>query len=289
MKTITIAGVPEHFNLPWHLAIEKNKFKKKGIDLLWKDYYGGTGAMCEALKTKQVDIALVLTEGGLKELAENLHSKIVKIYVESPLLWGVHVGKNSDIKNITNLKNATVAISRFGSGSHLMAKVYAHKNNWNPDSLNYKTIKNLNGGINEITSNKNSCFLWEHFTTKPYVDSGQISEIDTIKTPWPCFVMLVRKDVLEKNKIEIQQIIKIINKQLKKIEKKKDTPEIIQLFSEKYNQKPKDIKEWLQLTKWNSKKTISKSKYQKIITKLLEFKVLNNSLKYKNIVENIFD
>ncbi len=28
MKTIKIAGVPEHFNLPWHLAIENGDFEK---------------------------------------------------------------------------------------------------------------------------------------------------------------------------------------------------------------------------------------------------------------------
>jgi hypothetical protein len=27
MKTIKIAGVPEHFNLPWHLSIEKKDLK----------------------------------------------------------------------------------------------------------------------------------------------------------------------------------------------------------------------------------------------------------------------
>ena len=35
MKIIKIAGVPEHFNLPWQLAIENNEFKDQNIDLHW--------------------------------------------------------------------------------------------------------------------------------------------------------------------------------------------------------------------------------------------------------------
>ena len=34
MKTIRITGVPEHFNLPWHLCIEGGEFEEMGIDLL---------------------------------------------------------------------------------------------------------------------------------------------------------------------------------------------------------------------------------------------------------------
>ena len=29
MKTIRIGGVPEHFNLPWHLAMEEGNFEKE--------------------------------------------------------------------------------------------------------------------------------------------------------------------------------------------------------------------------------------------------------------------
>jgi len=286
--TLTIAGVPEHFNLPWHLAIEKNKFTEKGINLIWKDYHGGTGAMCEALNNKEADMALVLTEGAFKELATNPHSKIVKIYVDSPLLWGIHTGKNSTIKTKKDLEKATVAISRFGSGSHLMAKVNAYNNGWNPEILTYETIKNIEGGIKEINDNKNAYFLWEHFTTKPYVESGKANEIGFIKTPWPCFVMMVRNDVLINHKKEIKKIIKVINKEVKQIEKQKHLDKIVQLFSERYQQNPEDIKEWLSITKWNHKKGISKKKFHQIQDKLLQFKVIEKPFKYKDVVLNVF-
>ena len=50
MKTIKIAGVPEHFNLPWHLAIDNGDFEKENIDLQWTDVPEGTGKMCQMLR-----------------------------------------------------------------------------------------------------------------------------------------------------------------------------------------------------------------------------------------------
>ncbi len=54
MEQIILGGVPEHFNLPWHMGIEKGKFSKKGVDLKWLDFPDGTGAMCQALRDKKL-------------------------------------------------------------------------------------------------------------------------------------------------------------------------------------------------------------------------------------------
>ena len=58
-----VGGVPEHFNLPWKKAIEENRFASHAIDIDWKDYGGGTGAMTKALREGELDIAILLTEG----------------------------------------------------------------------------------------------------------------------------------------------------------------------------------------------------------------------------------
>jgi len=50
MKRFKIGGVPEHFNLPWRLAIEEGKFKAAGIELHWSDMTGGTGQMIKDFK-----------------------------------------------------------------------------------------------------------------------------------------------------------------------------------------------------------------------------------------------
>lgn len=55
--TIRVGGVPEHFNLPWHLAIDENAFDDLGIDVEWVDFPGGTGAIMAALADGDIDMA----------------------------------------------------------------------------------------------------------------------------------------------------------------------------------------------------------------------------------------
>ena len=213
MKTIHIGGVPEHFNLAWYLALKNGDFKKAGINLRWKDYYSGTGAMTKALRKGEIDIAVILTEGIIKDIVEGNPSKIIQTFVQTPLIWGIHVAHNSIYKNIVDLKGTKAAISRYGSGSHLMSYINAQKNDWNlKTDLHFEVIKNLNGAIEGLTEGKADYFMWEKFMTKPIVDKGIFRRIGNCPTPWPCFVIAVRNESLELYKDEIKIILDIINK-----------------------------------------------------------------------------
>ena len=130
MKQINIGGVPEHFNLAWYLGLKHGEYKDAGINLRWKDYFGGTGAMCKGLRDGDIDMAVILTEGIIKDIIAGNKSKIVQVFVQSPLIWGIHVANNSTYKTVDDLKGTKAAISRYGSGSHLMAYVNAEHHNW---------------------------------------------------------------------------------------------------------------------------------------------------------------
>ncbi len=288
MKQIKIGGVPEHFNLPWHLAIETKKFEKKGIDLKWETFHGGTGAMCKALREGSIDAAIILTEGIIKDIINGNPSKIVKVYVESPLLWGIHVGAKSNFKTVEDLRNAKIAISRYGSGSQLMAIVNAHNNGFDIDHLKYEVVKNLDGGIQALTQGTADYFMWEHFTTKPYVDKGIFRRVGNVKTPWPCFVIAVRDELLENDGEAVQGLIKVINKQLKEFENPLNVAGLDQLFAERYEQKIEDIRAWLSITKWNRKKSISKKLINKIQNKLVAFRVIEQDVHYKHLIKKVF-
>ena len=60
MKKITICGVPEHFNLPWHFAIEESAFEERGMELIWRDIPEGTGKMAKLLESGETDLAIIL-------------------------------------------------------------------------------------------------------------------------------------------------------------------------------------------------------------------------------------
>ena len=91
MTTLRVGGVPEHFNLPIHLCIEEGLFAEKGIHVEWVEFPGGTGAMNSALRNDEIDVAIILTEGIIKDIANGNPSKIIQNYVSSPLHWGIHV------------------------------------------------------------------------------------------------------------------------------------------------------------------------------------------------------
>lgn len=271
MINLKIGGVPEHFNYPWYLTLKNKTYQKHGINLRWEDFPGGTGQMCTALREGTTDIAIVLTEGIIKDIIDGNPSKIVQIFVESPLIWGIHVASKSSFKTINDLQHATIAISRFGSGSHLMAIVNAYNQGWDIDKLKFEVVKDLEGGINALQNGDADYFMWEHFTTKPLVDDGTFRRIDNIPTPWPCFVIAVRNEILEKHPAEVNTILDIINNQTKDFKRIDNIDEIL---ANRYQQKVEDIQQWLKITKWNSGKPITKNLLTRIQNKMVQFNVI---------------
>ena len=245
MVDLKIGGVPEHFNYPWYLTLKNKEYQKHGINLRWKDYHGGTGEMCNALRTGETDIAIILTEGIIKDIIDGNPSKILQTYVTTPLIWGIHVSEKSTIQEISELENKRIAISRYGSGSHLMAIVNAYNQGWNLEQLHFVVVETLEGGIEALQNNKADYFMWEHFTTKPYVDQGVFRRIGNCPTPWPCFVIAVRNEVLEKYPEKITQILAIINETTRGF---KSIENIDEVLSKRYDQQLVDVQKWLSIT-----------------------------------------
>lgn len=249
-KSIKIAGVPEHFNFPWHLCIDNGIFEKAGIDLQWTDVPEGTGKLCQMLRNSETDIAVILSEGIVKDIVAGNPSKIVQVYVESPLIWGIHVNAQSNLYTLSDLENKKVAISRRGSGSELMAVVNAANQGWKTDTIEFEIVNTLDGGVEALTKGTADYFMWERFMTKPLVDKGIFRRIDDCPTPWPSFVIAVRDKVLDNQRETILNILEIINKATKVF---KELPEIDEAIASRYHQKEEDIQQWLSLTEWSQK------------------------------------
>ncbi len=280
MTTIRIGSVPEHFNLPWHLCIENNAFKNEDITVEWTDFPGGTGAMTKALRNGTIDAVILLTEGIVKDITEGNPSKIVQTYIETPLIWGIHVDAKSKYQTLADLENTSAAISRYGSGSHLMAYVNAKNQGWNTENLTFDVIKNLDGAVKGLKEGKGDYFMWEHFTTKPLVDNGTFRRVADCPTPWPCFVIAVRNEVLSSNQAEIQKTLDIINKatlEFKNIENIEET------LATRYSQKLPDIKNWLSKTEW-SQKQLSKETLGNIQDQLLKLNIIDKKAPAEQIL-----
>jgi len=248
MIRLKIGGVPEHFNLPWKLAMEEGKFRDENIHLHWEDMSGGTGQMIRGLENKTLDVAVLLTEGITKSILQGLDAKILQIYVTSPLHWGIHVPFKSDIHTVEQLEGKTFAISREGSGSHLMSYVLADQNGWDIDELKFNIIGDIYGGLWALENNEAQAFLWEKYTTKPYTEQDKCRYIDEVVTPWPCFAIAVRTEVIEKYGDDLNKICEIVNSRARALKINPDASEVI---AWRYGLKMQDVQKWLKETDWN--------------------------------------
>jgi ABC-type nitrate/sulfonate/bicarbonate transport system substrate-binding protein len=281
MKKFKIGGVPEHFNLPWYLTLKNKEYQDKNINLRWKDYHSGTGEMCNALRDGEIDMAVILTEGIVRDITKGNPSKIVQVFIDSPLTWGIHVSKNSHYTSIKDLKGTKAAISRFGSGSHLMSYVNAENQGWNiKRELDFEVIENLEGALKNLPKGKGDYFMWEKFTTKPHVDNGPFKLLGECPTPWPCFVIAVRDAILEQDPTAIRDILSIINNTTKKF---KQTPGVDLLIANRYKQKIEDVKQWLSVTQW-SQKQLSISDLWHVQEKLIQLELIDNIVSQDKIL-----
>ncbi len=270
MLKIKVGGVPEHFNYPWLKCIEKNKFQNVA-NVEWLDCLGGTGEMADALENGNIDLAIMLTEGSIKQIESGKPFKIIQKYIETPLVWGIHTSANETFSKVSDLEKKTAAISRYNSGSHLMTHVLADRESWDLSSLNFKVCHNLEGAINALNNQNADYLLWERFTTKPYVDNNILKHLGDCLTPWPCFVIVVRDNFYRTNQVVIDSILEVLNNQTKKL---KQNPKLSEILSQRYKLKKVDTDNWLNQTQW-SQSSIKSDTIQELKTKLMRYNIIS--------------
>ena len=247
--TIRLGGVPEHFNLPIHLAREEGRFAERGVALEWTTFKGGTGQMTRALRNDDVDICILLTEGIVTDIIKGNPSKIISEYVTTPLTWGVHTGYDNDLKYYSEIYDKRYAISRFGSGSHLMAIVDANSKGRYLDKGQFVVIQNLEGALESLKAEETDVFYWEKFTTSPYVDSKQLRRVGEYRTPWPCFVVAATDRILAEESDAVVRTLRTIHDRCDQF-MRSDDGEAIRLVSARYGLKRADAARWYHNTGW---------------------------------------
>lgn len=246
-NTIRIGGVPEHFNLPIHLAIEREEFQSRGVNIEWTTFRGGTGQMTRALREGEVDLCVLLTEGIIKEIINGNPSKIISQYVTTPLIWGIHTGQANKLAHHDEIYNKKYGISRFGSGSHLMAIVDANSQGKTIQEDQFEVIKNLDGALESLGNLETDVFYWEKFTTKPYVDSGALRRVGEFLTPWPCFVIAATEDILKTQPENVTRTLRVIHDSCDRF---MQSDVAIKMVSDRYKQKLSDVERWYHSTEW---------------------------------------
>ncbi len=271
MKTVRVAGVPEHFNFPWHLALEEGAFAEEDIGIQWTDVPEGSGKMCEMLRRGETEIAVVLTEAAVKSRIEGNPIRIVQEFIGSPLLWGIHVAASSPFRKVAQLEGHKAAISRPGSGSHLMAFLHARHMGWDPHHLQFEIVHQTEGAVQALTEGQAAYFLWEHFTTKPLVTQKIFRRLGDFPSPWPCFVLAVPDHFLKADPTALKKVLEVLNRYSGRMQ---EIPGIDRILARRYGQEASDIHEWLKLTRW-SQSQIESNIIDNVVNSLYDLKLIN--------------
>ena len=276
---IRCGGVPEHFNYPWHVAIEQGYFAAEGIELEWTDYKGGTGAMCQDLRADIIDIATLLTEGAIADIANGNPAFIDRVYVASPLIWGIHTGAQSKHTNPNATGPIIYAVSRMGSGSHLMALVDRMQRGLSLDNASWQLIQNLDGARISLQKNESDYFLWEKNMTAPYVYNGELRRIGECPTPWPSVVITIGNTAYNRIK-NFEGMYRALQKAVAYIQ---HLPDAAQTIATIYNINIEDARDWYTRISWGLDKPLSNADFDFTSNALVEAGILTTKPSYTSI------
>jgi ABC-type nitrate/sulfonate/bicarbonate transport system substrate-binding protein len=280
---IKVGGVPEHFNFPWHIAHKEGSFQNIGIDLIWEDVPGGTGAMCQALREGSLDMAVVLTEGIVADIIKGNPSMIVQKFVKSPLVWGIHAGPKSDLNYLADWSKIRFAISRPGSGSHIMAHVEANNRGIKLRPDQFVEVGGLTGAVEAISHGKADVLLWEKFSTMPLVEQGVFVRVGECITPWPCFCIAARDELLVKHPEKVWNMLWLIRKISRHFMHDEQSPEVISKY---YNLDPDQTRIWFNQTEWEQDIYISQKMLNNVMNTLLAVGVIDEKKSIEHLCWN---
>ena len=232
---LRVGGVPEHFNYPLRLAS-----KAAAAPFAWTEYAGGSGEMATALREGELDVAILLTEAAAL-FAHKGEVTILGAYTTTPLCWGVHA---SAARPAPALDAATYGVSRFGSGSHIMALVDARGRGAPPPA--FEVVRDLAGARDALASGAADVFMWEKFTTKPLVDSGEWVRVAEVPTPWPCFTLVATKDAARDRAADIGDTLRAVRGRSLAM------PDLAADVAADYGLQVEDAATWLATVGWSS-------------------------------------
>ncbi|MBP8822988.1 MAG: ABC transporter substrate-binding protein [Flavobacteriales bacterium] len=206
----------------------------------------GTGRMCQMLRDGELDMAVLVTEGAVRDILTGGPHRIVSSFVDSPLPWGVHVPARSTLGK-EDLKGTPYAISRMGSGSHIMAMLHAGKQGWRPTGKDLEVVHNMAGAAERMQHGPPVLFLWERYVTQRYVDAGLMRRVDVIRAPWPGFVITARNGFAERHPEAVERALGILRSETEAL---KDGPHAAGLVMRNAGFGEAVAHEWLQHARW---------------------------------------
>ncbi|KAK3291789.1 uncharacterized protein B0H64DRAFT_348065 [Chaetomium fimeti] len=267
-QPLRVGYVPEHFSTPLHFAR-----KHYGLDAELIAFPSGTGHMITALRAGEIDVGIGLTEGWVAGLGKAQQQqegagdggfRIVGTYVETPLCWAISTGANRpEISSVDSLQGSKIGVSRIGSGSYVMGYVLADERGWlvptagagtgreqaSPyaETVVLDTFAKLRAAVN---SGEADFFMWEHFTSKKYFDSGEIRRVGEIYTPWSSWKIVASTglDGREDGARRVEDLMERLNQGIAHFNANQE--EAVAYISTELDYSEEDAREWLKTVRF---------------------------------------
>lgn len=206
--------------------------------------------MANQLEAGETDVALMVSEGAVAKTASGAPFKVVGTYVQSPLRLGVHVHSTAPVKNVTDLKGKVFGISRMGSSSHLMSHVLASQCGWNVKSdAPVRVVNNFDGAKKAMAKGEIDVWVWERFTTKQMVDSGEWALLSELPTPWHPFLFVASDNALAHKAAAIKAVVETTKNVCDEFKENKGDS-TIQYLAKHHHLNRTDAIDWLDSTEW---------------------------------------
>jgi ABC-type nitrate/sulfonate/bicarbonate transport system substrate-binding protein len=192
--------------------------------------------------------------------------------------WAISTGaERPEIASVDSLKNKKIGISRPGSGSQVMGYVLADERGWlssSSDTAPYsefvplQNFENLRRAVNDGTAD---FFMWEHFTSKRYYDSGEIRRVGEIYTPWSSWKIVASTALLREREEgkpyppRLMDVFSKLDQGVRHFDAHHD--EAVEYISTNLDYSAEDAAEWIRTVRFSAK---TEGVDVKVITKCID-------------------
>lgn len=159
-----------------------------------------------------------------------------------------------------------------------MANVMALEKKWSekPDFAIQGTFEALRGSVNDGST---SAFMWEWFTTLPYVKSGEVKFVGNQLTPWPSWSIVAGVHV---DHTQATAFLDALDDAVRLFDKGRSDGSAVQYVRDTFGYDKDDVQKWLDGVTYsqNHLRVVSKSVVENTLNTLVDANVIEKQAEW---------
>ena len=123
-------------------------------------------------------------------------------------------------------------------------------------------VGSLQGGLKSLAENKADIFLWEKFTTQPFLEEHNLIGNGEVLTPWPPFSVATTKIFQKENSALLKEIISAVKSNTQKIWNNSST---LSELNSRLKIEYENAQRWLNEIIWDDELPINQNKLASVL------------------------